>query len=217
MGLHDRAWYGADAAARRRQRGERGDTWRLLRGLAIVAVAVMAVVVFARLLIQQRGTFSPFGASTQSSKPTSPPGPMRVFISPSTAPPSMTYRCIVDGKLVYSGPEDCRQATESTRSDRPVLGSQISNPPARDGLTEYQRQMLRSADARIARDAAAARAEMELMRQRAPVAAGECAALEAHIRALDAEARHPNSAGMQDIIRARRQEARSRQFALRCQ
>jgi hypothetical protein len=44
----------------------------------------------------------------------------------------------------------------------------------------------------------------------------ECAMLEAEIQRLDAMARQPQSGQMQDWIKARRMEARSRQAALRC-
>jgi hypothetical protein len=44
----------------------------------------------------------------------------------------------------------------------------------------------------------------------------ECAGLEQAIQAYDAQARQPQTAGMQDWIKDRRAEARSRQFALRC-
>lgn len=45
---------------------------------------------------------------------------------------------------------------------------------------------------------------------------GECAALDAHIKQLDAMARQPQSGQMQDWIRKQRQDARSRQSSLRC-
>ncbi len=44
----------------------------------------------------------------------------------------------------------------------------------------------------------------------------ECRDLAQRIQGLDAQARQPQSARMQDWISARRHEARSRQFALRC-
>ncbi len=46
--------------------------------------------------------------------------------------------------------------------------------------------------------------------------AAECVALDAHVRELDAMARKPQSGQMQDWIRGQRQEARTRQGALRC-
>jgi hypothetical protein len=44
----------------------------------------------------------------------------------------------------------------------------------------------------------------------------ECAALNARVESLDAQARHPQSAQMQDWIRGERKQARDRQFGLRC-
>jgi hypothetical protein len=85
-----------------------------------------------------------------------------------------------------------------------------------DGLTEYQHEMRRSADARIARDAAAARANMEAIRRGATQASGECASLEEEVRALDARARQPNSASTQDQFAHVVRNLRSQQAALRC-
>lgn len=44
----------------------------------------------------------------------------------------------------------------------------------------------------------------------------ECAALEARIKQIDAAARQPQSAAMQDMLTAEKRNARSRQFALHC-
>jgi len=44
----------------------------------------------------------------------------------------------------------------------------------------------------------------------------ECAALDARVEQLDAMARQPQSAQTQDWIRGRREDTRSRQFAIRC-
>jgi hypothetical protein len=44
----------------------------------------------------------------------------------------------------------------------------------------------------------------------------ECARLEAHIARLDAMARQPQSAAVQDKLAERRRSARSKQFELRC-
>ncbi|WP_299796901.1 hypothetical protein [Ramlibacter sp.] len=46
--------------------------------------------------------------------------------------------------------------------------------------------------------------------------APECKALDGRVEQLDAEARQPQSAQMQDWIRGQRQQARDRQFALHC-
>jgi hypothetical protein len=49
-----------------------------------------------------------------------------------------------------------------------------------------------------------------------PSKQAECAGLEATINNLDSQARQPHSGGMQDWIRQQRQQARDRQFRLRC-
>jgi hypothetical protein len=194
--------------------------------LAIIAIAVMAVLVLGKTLLRHDGTIAPFvdvlrdgarrGLTRVPADLNLPPEPPRVVImSPPESRSAPSYRCFVDGRLVYSGPEDCRPGTELTR-DAPVVLDHESAPAQSAGLTEYQREMLRSADARIAREAAAARVDLGALRRGAAQASGECAALEDEIRVLDARARQPNSASTQDYLRARRQEVRSRQTALRC-
>lgn len=112
--------------------------------------------------------------------------PTRILIAPAPERASTpTYRCIVDGAVVYSGPEDCRPTMDAARRQATAVQRATAAEPPSDGLTPYQREMLRSADARIARDAAAAQAEMQATRQRAGGASAECSALAAEIVALD--------------------------------
>jgi serine phosphatase RsbU (regulator of sigma subunit) len=46
--------------------------------------------------------------------------------------------------------------------------------------------------------------------------AGDCSALDAHIKWLDTMARQPQGAAMQDRLRDERQQARDQQFRLGC-
>lgn len=136
--------------------------------------------------------------------------PQPYQLPPPRAETSRTItRCIVDGRVFYV--EDGRCTLP--RAAAGVPDGSYGNVP---GLTPYQREMLRSADARIARDAAAARADT-LARQQANVSnRGECAAIDEAIRGLDSASRQPLSGYQQDSIRQQRQQLTSRKFALRC-
>ena len=131
------------------------------------------------------------------------------------------YRCMVNGKLVYVGAKPCDLQAPSF--DTPAPPAAFAPPQATalvpaPGLTDYQREMLRSADARIARDEANARTNMMAMRRRAAGTRDSvsCAALEREIDSLDAWARQPMSGAQQDQIRSRRAHVRSKQSELRC-
>lgn len=117
-------------------------------------------------------------------------------------------RCTVDGRVTYA---DSCAGSPVQELEVEAAGGQT---PA--GLTAYQREMLRSADARIARDAAAARAEMAALQRAAVDSRMECDALAESIRSLDAWARQPLSGSQQDGIRRRQQELTSRRYRLRC-
>ena len=131
------------------------------------------------------------------------PAPM--FVPPTTR---TVAKCVVNGQVTYS--DGCTGASSQT------LIVEAGDVPEPQGLTAYQREMLRSADARIARDAAAARADTAAMQRTYVSNRGECAALAESIRSLDAMARQPLSGYQQDDIRKQRQALTSRQFALRC-
>jgi hypothetical protein len=131
--------------------------------------------------------------------------PSPVFVPPAAR---TVAKCTLNGRITYS--DSCSGATSQSL----VVEAESRQQP--QGLTDYQREMLRSADARIAQDAEAARADTAAM-QRANVSnRGECSALAQSIRSLDAMARQPLSGYQQDDIRRRRQELTSKQFALRC-
>jgi hypothetical protein len=84
-----------------------------------------------------------------------------------------------------------------------------------DGMSAAERE------ASVRENRALAQAQAEGERPTAMAAypsptAAECASLDAAVRALDAQARQPLAAQMQDWVRAQRKSARDRQFALRC-
>ena len=119
-----------------------------------------------------------------------------------------TYRCIVDGKVMYFGPEDCRGWVW------PNAGEPVPAAPA--GISAYGQEMLRSADARIARQRAAEQAVVVNRVDTGLSKSAECGALEQEIQALDSAARQPLSGYEQDRLRAAKTRARSRQFEIRC-
>ena len=118
-------------------------------------------------------------------------------------------RYVVNGTVTYSEAAGCWVGAASIQV-RP------SESQLEGGLTPYQVDMLRSADARIARDEAAVRANMAAQSSTTLNRHSECAALDETIRALDARSRHLLSGSEQDFIRAERTQARSRQFQLHC-
>ena len=125
-------------------------------------------------------------------------------------PPRELFKCIVNGRVIYSGPADCRGAMATI----PLVAEPSEAPVG--GLSEYQREMLRSADARIARDRAAARTRVTLQRQDSSDRQAECLALDQQIRSIDSMSRQPLSGSQQDALRRDRSQATSRQYALRC-
>ncbi|MGZ3265959.1 MAG: hypothetical protein ACXWKD_02285 [Caldimonas sp.] len=138
-------------------------------------------------------------------EPASPP-PVEDFPSPGTR---AVTKCVVNGRVSYSGSADC-----------PTGGATISIKPAQSemegGFTPYQLQMLRSADARIARDEWAATANMSTQSSAISSKNAQCSGLDQAIQSLDARARSPISGHEQDLIRIERTKLTSRQFALRC-
>ena len=220
MGIHDRDWY-RDELNERRRRPMRASSRRTVPRW--VTLWIGAITVFALGALAQRAWQTKEAESKSPERVLPKPGQGPIYPRQEEAPRATpqvqnpvvqsetqhTYRCIVNGKLVYSGPVDCRQSMSAAPAAPPV------QPGEPQGLTEYQRQMLRSADARIARESAAAQVTTQ---QRADLAskAAECAALSETIKSLDAQARNALSGQSQDAIRSARQQATSRQFALGC-
>jgi hypothetical protein len=142
------------------------------------------------------------------------PRPQVVRPAPEVYPPPTTVtrqvtKCVVNGTIAYSAASDCATGGRTIAVD--PTRSEIDG-----GFSEYQLEMLRSADARIRRQEVEAQLALP-----APAAAmstrnAECAALDAHIRALDDRARQAISGHEQDAIRVERARARSRQFDLHC-
>jgi len=148
------------------------------------------------------------------------PNSAAIHVTPSTAAPTVIYRCLANGWVTYSGPADCNGSLQTSVS---VPATPVrSTPPATapSWLTPYQAQMLRSADERIARDRAAALTDTSGRLQRQETSANpsrsECAALAQALEALDAAARQPQLPAQADAIRVQRQQVSSRRYELRC-
>ena len=204
MSMHDRDW-----CHDRPLRPPTNDGWRMFRGFVFISIAIVVVLIFGRGLWDIWSVAATKRAVRSQGIPTS------------VTTQRTTHRCIVDGTVVYEGAHDCTAYMSKPAGVPPppaVASPPQIEPEAALKLTAYQREMLRSADVRIARDEANAQAEMMAMRREAaqPRTSGLCEALEREITSLDAWARQPLSGLQQDHIRARRQEARSRQAALRC-
>lgn len=124
------------------------------------------------------------------------------------------YLCKTNGGATFWSAAHCRQ--------HDALIDRIESVP--DGLPFDQQVALaeqsRAAAARLYQ-APAPSARTATVNAQAPQAAGrskgeECKALDAHITQLDAQARQPQTAQMQDWLRSQKQKARDRQFQLRC-
>ena len=128
--------------------------------MALVAIAVVLVAIVGRELKGGRSLAEWRQAIRLPAGPAQPPTEYSL------------HRCIVDGVVVYEGPDECEAHmptfTLAPPPSRPIDSPQPQAAPAPGPkLTDYQREMLRSADARIARDEANARAEMMAMRRQA--------------------------------------------------
>lgn len=136
-------------------------------------------------------------------------GPVVEVEQPRTTLSRQVMKCVVNGTVSYSAGKDCASVGRIVRVDP-------SRSEIEGGLSQYQIDMLRSADARIAQDRA--RAEFSMGSHAAAISTNnaECAALDQQIRSLDERSRRPISAYEQDVIRAERAAARSRQYALHC-
>ena len=220
MGVADRDWY-----SDRQRRGGPSDFWpprRLGWNSVIVAIVLVALFLVGTKVDRWLTERQAAGAATRSSERTrflnrqtaTQPQltqPVEREVPPAFAPPAAVRtvsKCIVNGQVTYS--DNCTGLAVQS------VIVEAGDGPAAPGLTAYQREMLRSADARIARDAAAARADT-MARQQAYVSnRGQCAALSESARSLDAWSRQPLSGYQQDDIRRQKREINSQQFALRC-
>lgn len=127
--------------------------------------------------------------------------------APPTAPDPGTRivtKCVTNGKTTY-GDGGCAQGATAT----PLTTKADYNLVA--GMTPAQM----NAANRIKPESAS----LSVFSQNGnspPTSAGDCKGLDEYIKYLDAMARQPQSASVQDWIRDERKKARDRQFAIHC-
>lgn len=130
---------------------------------------------------------------------------------PSTPEPrysSGIFRCTVNGKTVYS----------DSACGTPVVTSRLLLPESSGGFVSPPRERLEDLTAnRLALEQAYQRSiQAQAVENRAAVRKAECEDLAGRVNSLDASARAPQSAQMQDWIRADKARVQTRQFDLHC-
>lgn len=140
-----------------------------------------------------------------------PPAPSFEF----PAETRVVAKCVVNGRATYTAQGNCQAGT--------VVSVPIAASPSADDIraAQVRAEELAEQAAEIDRQAAwrAWHREQELANASPPAnltKTAQCADLEQQIQGLDAQAREPQSAGMQDWLKDRRVQIRSRQFALHC-
>ena len=130
----------------------------------------------------------------------------------------VVYKCVVNGRVTYSGPDECKGGSASTLDLVPApdpSARQSAPSPAQPNASHFADQPVAQRLQTPADDAAQAAATARLQ-QLAASRRAECLQLDDIVRNLDSQARQPSSGQMQDWIRSQRTDARSRQFALNC-
>lgn len=138
--------------------------------------------------------------------------------SPTQGSTRVVYKCVVNGRVTYSGPNDCRGGTASSLE----IAAGPDSATVAAARIAAQREAVPAAEPEAAQrrqghadDAAQAVAAMQ-ERQQADARRSGCAELDQQIRSLDSQARQPLSGQMQDWIRSQRADARTRQFRFHC-
>ncbi len=242
MGLHDRDYMHRDQGGRPRL--HRQHTFRSLLWALCGAMFIAVVLMRANDWWLARHPAGPPDTTQRRAfvaRPAAQPvaisahpleeGPLRRAVpQPASAVPShyrpqmpiqVVYKCVVNGRVTYSGPDDCKGGMGSTLDilPGPRPESSVALPSARIAA---QREAPRPAEQPVPRQlqAAADEAAQAVARahgqQLAASRQAECRQLDDSIRNLDSQARQPSSGQMQDWIRSQRTDARSRQFALHC-
>ena len=245
MGIEDRDWYyeRSRGSARVRKSGSPNFFHALVGVLVVVALVVMFVRSLrpprlaapaepARVVLRYPEVET---ISTAQAQP-APIAPQ------STTKATEMFRCVLNGRVIYEGPEDCRNwpqmkgNVEPPRS-APPMAQQIDSGPATVDVIylckAYSGGMHRSCSSgpTVGPEGRAWRGRAgpgKGTHRTAPTASHGATAATRAVQAgrmrgargndnnLDSQARQPHSGGMQDWIRQQRQQARDRQFRLRC-
>jgi hypothetical protein len=137
-----------------------------------------------------------------------PAMPARSADMSDASPASPIFKCTVNGKTVYSDAH-CGAPAETRRLALSDASSGFASPP-KERLEDLTARRMASEQA-YQRSIQAQPAEVHVDMRKA-----ECDHLDRHINRLDASARAPQSGQMQDLIKAEKMRAQSRQFDLRC-
>lgn len=247
LGLQDRDYMhtGRNGRARRRRpQAFRSLLWALC-GAMFIAVVLMRTNDWW-IARQQAGP----GGTRQRARIVAPPAPpptdvianpleegpaQRASPRPAGAAPShyrpqtqtqVVYKCVVNGRVTYSGPDECKSGRASILEIRlgpgPGPGPGPDSGAPRTPRIAAQREASRLAEQPMAQQLQAAADEAAQVvaraheQQLAASRRAECLRLDDIVRNLDSQARQPSSGQTQDWIRSQRTDARNRQFALRC-
>ena len=183
--------------------------WRMVATLAIVLAVLLGGWYW-----QQRGApkdaprreVPPRTTSGAAAAASAPLGPASTLAAPSPIAPAhgrTVSKCVLKGKTTYSdGPcPDGAQAVQlAVRADVNLMQA-----PAIAPTVPVYASTAQPANAPV------------IVQAPPTVDTGlDCGELERRIKELDAWARQPQTAQMQDLITARKREARDRQFRLKC-
>ncbi|MBK0391353.1 hypothetical protein [Ramlibacter algicola] len=117
-------------------------------------------------------------------------------------------KCILGGRVTFSdGP--CEPGAQTS-----VVT--LQEPNVADPVRQVQSTLTQTQPPPQAHSGAAAAANVSDHRDASIDRRAECAALEQAVLSIDAQARQPQSAAMQDWLASERKKHRDRQFALRC-
>lgn len=136
-------------------------------------------------------------------------------VSESAGETRVVAKCVERGRVSYTASGHCQSGS--------TVGVPIASGPAPEEVHAAQRraEQLSEQAAEIDRQAAWRdwHLEQEIVARSRPAnlaKTSECDGIEQQIKALDAQARQPQMAAMQDWLKDQRAQARSRQFALHC-
>ena len=232
MGIHDRDYMRTDRSSPF-GRPRSSPLWTVLGALCgILAIAYFAMQGHERRTGEPDARHPTLTAPVVAPRAEARPDPFkgdptwhagpRPAIEDPTGPTQgstrVVYKCVVNGRVTYSGPNDCRGGTASSleiaagpdsvavAAARIAAQREVASPAEPEAAQRRQR---------AADDAAAPVAAMQ-ERQQADARRTECALLDQQIRDLDSQARQPSSGQVQDWIRSQRADARTRQFRLHC-
>lgn len=188
----------------------------------VLSVLLACAVVFAFIKIASNSLPPRVMGSVQSDVPippvsTIPPSVIREQIPvpltsrPSTPEPhysSGIFRCTINGKTVYS----------DSACGTPVVTRRLLLPDTSGGFVSPPKERLEDLTAnRLASEQAYQRSiQAQAVENRVAVRKAECEDLASRVNWLDASARAPQSAQMQDWIRADKARVQTRQFDLHC-